>query len=260
MKSFTYYMARIGNLYRGNLKANGVIGILKLTYAIGLCAAGPVYSRIGFEKRYCPSCGWAGANFLPFLATGYTNFQVRCPRCQCHPRHRAHQLFYKNNLRLMEKKGKLLYFAPESNVNNLRNNKNLEVRTSNYRTNTADYDIDIMQIQFEDNSWDYIICHRVIEHIPDDVLGMEELFRVLKPSGILILSVPIDDTLETTIEYGEPNPMENDHYYNYALDFEQRIPKVFDITRYKFSDLYTEKEFKAMALQDDYLFICRKPG
>jgi ubiquinone/menaquinone biosynthesis C-methylase UbiE len=159
----------------------------------------------------------------------------------------------------MEKKGRLLYFAPESNVKFLRKNKDLEVKTSNYMEDTADYDIDIMDIPFEDNTWDFIICHRVIEHISDDRLGMSELYRVLKPSGILILSVPIDTTLKTTIDYGEPNPFENEHYYKYALDFEDRIPKQFKITMHAFSELFSKKEFREMSLIEDYLFICEKP-
>ena len=258
MKRVIYYISRVADFYRGNYKAYGVAGIIKLTLAIGLCALSPIYSRTGLAKRHCPVCGWKGANFLPFLAIGYVDFQVRCPRCQCHPRHRAHQLFYDNQMRFMEKEGRLLYFAPERNVENLKKNKNLEVKTSNYHENTADYDIDIMDIPFEDNSWDYIICHRVVEHIPDDRLGMSELYRILKPSGILVLSVPIDDTLDKTIDYGKPNPLENEHYYNYALDFEERIPAQFKVTRYSFANLFSEKEFKEMCLVDDYIFLCEK--
>lgn len=258
MKRMSHFLSRVMELYSGNYRTGGVTGILRLTFAMGLCAIGPLYSRIGLTRRYCPSCGWRGANFLPFLATGYVHYQVRCPSCQCHARHRAHQLFYENQMKLMEKEGRLLYFAPESNVENLKKNKNLEVKTSNYREDTADYDIDIMDIPFADNTWDYIICHRVIEHIPDDRLGMQELYRILKPSGKLILSVPIDVTLGKTIDYGKPNPFENDHYYNYALDFEDRIPEQFKVTRYAFSDLYSKKEFKEMSLVNDFVFLCEK--
>jgi SAM-dependent methyltransferase len=258
IKTFTRYLTRTLELYRGNLKTSGLTGLFRLTAAIGLCVAAPLYSRTGFTKRYCPACGWKGANFLPFLATGYVSFQVRCPQCQCASRHRAHQIFYEKHLRLMEKQGRLLYFAPESNVEKIRKNTKLEVKTSNYMEDTADYDIDIMHIPFEDNTWDYIICHRVIEHIPDDELGMRELYRILKPSGTLILSVPIDSTLEKTIAYGSPNPLENDHYYNYAPDFADRIPEQFKVTTYTFSHLFSAKEFKEMSLIEDYLFICEK--
>jgi len=258
MRKIGHYFSRTVEFYRGNYKTNGLTGLLRLTLALGLCALGPIYSRIGFTKRYCPSCRWKGANFLPFLAIGYVHFKVRCPSCQCHARHRAHQIFYEKHLQLMEEEGRLLYFAPESNVENLKKNKNLEVKTSNYMEDTADYDIDIMDIPFDDNTWDYIICHRVIEHISDDRLGMRELYRILKPSGKLILSVPIDDTLEKTIDYGKPNPFENDHYYNYSLDFEKRIPEQFKVTRHAFSDIFSKKEFNEMSLSDDYIFICEK--
>lgn len=258
MRRIGYYFSRIIVFYSGNYKTSGLVGVLRLSLALGLCALGPLYSRIGLSRRFCPSCGWKGAHFLPFLATGYVGFNARCPSCQCHPRHRAHQLFYEKHMQLMEKEGRLLYFAPESNVDNLRKNKKLDVKTSNYKEDTADYDIDIMHIPFDDNTWDYIICHRVIEHIPDDRLGMREIYRILKPSGILILSVPIDDSIKETIDYGKPNPLENDHYYYYAMDFEERIPEQFKVTKYSFSDLFSKKEFDEMSLVDDYLFICEK--
>jgi SAM-dependent methyltransferase len=251
-------LTRTLECYAGNYRTGGLIGVLKLTFAMGLCAIGPVYSKIGFTKRYCPSCDWKGANFLLFLATGYVSFQVRCPRCQCSSRHRAHQFFYDNHLHLMEKSGRLLYFAPESNVEKIKRNKKLTVKTSNYGGNSADYDIDIMAIPFEDNSWDFIICHRVIEHIPDDRLGMRELYRVLKPSGTLVLSVPIDNTLSKTIDYGAPNPLENDHYYNYALDFSERIPTQFKTTKFTFSEVFSAQQFRELSLIEDYLFICEK--
>jgi ubiquinone/menaquinone biosynthesis C-methylase UbiE len=41
-----------------------------------------------------------------------------------------------------------------------------------------------------DNSFDSIVSFQVIEHIKDDTLFLEEIYRVLKPGGIALLTTP----------------------------------------------------------------------
>jgi SAM-dependent methyltransferase len=41
-----------------------------------------------------------------------------------------------------------------------------------------------------DGSIDVVLCTQVLEHIPEPVPVVEEIFRVLRPGGTLILSVP----------------------------------------------------------------------
>ena len=45
-------------------------------------------------------------------------------------------------------------------------------------------------LPFEDESFDRIIAAEVMEHLPDDTVAMAELTRVLKPGGIIAVSVP----------------------------------------------------------------------
>jgi len=49
---------------------------------------------------------------------------------------------------------------------------------------------DITQLEFEDNAFDLVICCEVLEHVPNYQAGLRELNRVLKPSGLAIVSVP----------------------------------------------------------------------
>ncbi len=49
---------------------------------------------------------------------------------------------------------------------------------------------DITASQFEDASYDLILCTEVIEHIHDSVTALKEMRRILKPGGILVLSTP----------------------------------------------------------------------
>ncbi len=45
-------------------------------------------------------------------------------------------------------------------------------------------------LPFADRTFDVILCNQVLEHIPDDLLVLNELHRVLKRDGLLILGVP----------------------------------------------------------------------
>jgi SAM-dependent methyltransferase len=47
-----------------------------------------------------------------------------------------------------------------------------------------------LQLPFADHSIDKIICSEVLEHIPDYQQAIAEIYRVLKPGGLLALSVP----------------------------------------------------------------------
>lgn len=47
----------------------------------------------------------------------------------------------------------------------------------------------VLDLPFEDNTFDYIVCSGVIHHTPDPRKAFAELTRVLKPGGTLWLSV-----------------------------------------------------------------------
>ena len=54
----------------------------------------------------------------------------------------------------------------------------------------ADYFYDGNAFPFEDASFDGVICNEVLEHVFNPDQFLREIFRVLKPSGDLLLSVP----------------------------------------------------------------------
>lgn len=49
---------------------------------------------------------------------------------------------------------------------------------------------DINNMPFQDGSYDSVICSEVLEHVPAPEESIKELIRVLKPGGVLALSVP----------------------------------------------------------------------
>lgn len=50
---------------------------------------------------------------------------------------------------------------------------------------------DIQNMPFENDNFDLVLCLEVLEHIPEPELALEEIFRVLKKRGILLLSAPL---------------------------------------------------------------------
>lgn len=47
-----------------------------------------------------------------------------------------------------------------------------------------------LELPFADNSIDKAVSSEVLEHLPDDRAAVAELFRVLKPGGSLVITVP----------------------------------------------------------------------
>src|ERR1700712_843623 len=49
---------------------------------------------------------------------------------------------------------------------------------------------DLLHLPVPDASVDRVMASEVLEHIPDDVTAMAEIFRVLKPGGRMVMTVP----------------------------------------------------------------------
>jgi 2-polyprenyl-6-hydroxyphenyl methylase / 3-demethylubiquinone-9 3-methyltransferase len=97
---------------------------------------------------------------------------------------------------------------------------------------------DLMKrLPFEDKTFDKIVMSEVVEHLPDDVKGLKEVRRVLKPGGILVLTVPnanypflwdpVNWTLEhlfgTHVESGFWAGIWNQHLRLYKLSQIQKV-------------------------------------
>lgn len=53
--------------------------------------------------------------------------------------------------------------------------------------------MDITQLNLPDHSFDLILCYHILEHVEEDKKAMNELYRVLKPSGNCIIQTPFKD-------------------------------------------------------------------
>ncbi len=86
---------------------------------------------------------------------------------------------------------------------------------------------DIQQLSFESNTFDFVICNHVLEHVENDHLALSEIHRVLKPGGFAILQVPlslkINQTISAKKNWGTRDKIfflgQKDHLRLYGLDF-----------------------------------------
>ncbi len=49
---------------------------------------------------------------------------------------------------------------------------------------------DLQDLDVEDGQWDHAMLNEVLEHVPDDRLGLSEVHRILKPGGLLFIFSP----------------------------------------------------------------------
>ncbi len=144
-----------------------------------------------------------GKSFRKFLPYGYEQQRenVLSPSTLSLERHRLLWLYLKNETSLFSEKIKLLHFAPEQAFyKRFKKMQNLEYTTTDLNSPLADVKADICNLPFKDNSFNFILCNHVLEHIPNDTKAMQELYRVLAPGGTAILQIPQDLSRAVTFE------------------------------------------------------------
>lgn len=61
---------------------------------------------------------------------------------------------------------------------------------------------DVQALRLADSSFDLVTSTEVFEHVPDDMKGFREIWRVLRPGGRFIFTVPLldgDETIERAL-------------------------------------------------------------
>lgn len=127
--------------------------------------------------------------------------QFECPRCGAHDRER-HLLMYLERMGLLASmQGKsVLHFAPEKRLAR----RITAIAPSRYvpcdlYPSTPDVQrVDMLEMPFEDKTFDLVIANHVLEHVDDDLKALAEIHRVLKPGGHAILQTPYSEKLHHT--------------------------------------------------------------
>lgn len=83
--------------------------------------------------------------------------------------------------------------------------------------------LDVMAIDRDGATYDWVILNHVLEHVRDDVAALGELGRVTRPSGVIHLTIPNPTRSLQTNDWGYADPETNEHYRAYGSDFPDRI-------------------------------------
>jgi SAM-dependent methyltransferase len=216
----------------------------------------------GRPPRTCPICGYHGV----FISVGHPGrWDARCLNCGSRERHRLLHLWITEGGgdKLADKR--ILHFAPEKAfMRRMRGNRLYE--TADLMQSGVTHRADITDTKLPAGSYDVVLANHVLEHIPDDRAAIAELFRLLRPGGFALLTVPVNATRPTT--YENPAITEaadrwahfsaHDHVRYYGLDFADRLAEAgFAVEAFR---LPPEEEVKYGLLRDEWLTIARKPA
>lgn len=229
------------------------------------------------KKRYCIMCNSWVSEFSSFgdrgdlfgqyhiIGGGHRKNSI-CPICGSLDRTRWAFYVLSKYTNIFENKCKVLHFAPESSLSErIGINSSCEYYTCDIEAGRAMYVIDIRDIPFKDNIFDYVILNHVLEHIKDERQAISELKRVVKPGGKMILSFPIcmeQKTLEgsgtESLEECHKLYGQEDHVRLYGNDFKERLEQYgLNVRIYTPGDEFNSGEAEKFGfIYDDNLIIC----
>ena len=162
------------------------------------------------EKFKCPVCDYSGSFLDIDSQTTGLRKHAKCPKCGALERHRLQYLVVSDLLSSIDPMSRrMLHFAPEPFFRDFFSSRFGHYETADLNMDDVDHNVDLQQLPFEDDTYDFVFASHVLEHVPDDQRAISEIRRILKPKGIAILPVPL--VAEETVEYPEPNPNEYFH-------------------------------------------------
>lgn len=224
----------------------------------------------------CPICNSQFKIFGIYGLIKRTN--AKCYTCGSLERHRLLWKYLEERKDFFKPKRKIriLHFAPEQIFYDVFvKNEDFEYTPCDlfpekykFRDNNRIEKVDITNIPFKDNYFDFILCNHVLEHISNDKLAMSELFRVMKKDGWGIFQVPIDYSREFTYEdftITQPDEREkefgqSDHVRWYGRDYKNRLENVgFIVNEDDYVKTFSTIElFKYGLSSSELIYNCRK--
>jgi SAM-dependent methyltransferase len=238
-------------------------------YLILLSRFFSIFIRIFYlgNRYYCPICKSHFRKFLPYGNKGKEN--RLCPKCLSLERHRLIWLYLSTKTNLLSREISFLHIAPEQPfLKKFQKQKNWKYVTADLESPIADVKMDIRNMPFNNEEFDFVMCNHVLEHIDDDLKAMKEIYRVLKKGGSAILQVPIDNNLESTYEdftITDPKEREKhfgqyDHVRVYGKDYAERLKNAgFKVEINDYVKTLTKEEIDLYRLdENEYIYIAHK--
>lgn len=220
-------------------------------------------------SRYtCPCCGWR----LRAFTHGGTSFQVRdlgyCPRCNSKARHRRIWLYLEHRTNLFSDPLRLFHVSPKYCFSRrfiTMPNLDYVGVDLNDRPNIAAW-ADITATPIRSDTFDAVICVHVLEEIERDRTAMQELYRILKPGGWAVITVPTRLDRETYEDPTITSPEERlrafgekAHVRIYGRDLKERLEACgFQVQIDLGKDIERQTMEKYGLRDDENIFYCTK--
>lgn len=233
-----------------------------------------LYKSIKFSgsSRYCPVCSKSSSAFSSFSVPPVPpRADAECPWCGSLERHRLLMLFLEREGLLKRDRLNILHPAPEAYMSSVFQYPGLNHNyiTADLLRRDVKIRLDLCDICFRDNYFHLIVCNHVLEHVQDDLLALSEMYRVLLPDGVALLTVPQDSSraftyedpcvtsaAERTLKFGQA-----DHVRVYGHDFASRVKSVgFSVREFNGSNFLTAAERGLMGITDasGSIYVCTK--
>lgn len=206
---------------------------------------------------YCLMCGWQGKTFMKGNI---------CPSCKSMARHRL--IPYSVQHFQLNFNQRLLHIGP--NMDEVAYVLRQFIPSQYHRldinpTNLVNLRGSLYHIPLSDNSIDVGFIWHVLEHVPDDRLAIQEMYRVLRNGGMFLVSVPLNppgrkQTFEDKSlprgQYLEVHGHE-DHVRSCGLDYVDRFRELgFEIRTLNVKDDVPLSEKQLFGLSDSHLAWC----
>lgn len=240
------------------------------------------------KKYYCPLCQ---QSYKSMLSGGFdlpVNKEMKiigagrrenvvCPGCGSTDRDRLLYTYLNNTPGLLKPFVKILHIAPEpglskylKSIGKIAYKSGVKYHEGFYYGNNIPL-FDILNLPFDNNRFELVVCNHVLEHIENDKRAMEEIFRVMQPGAKAILQVPWSPLLKETIEdpsITDPKEREKnfgqfDHVRLYGSDYPERLRKVgFEVEIVTLEQLNIKVDYqnKICIIPNEVIFIAKKPA
>lgn len=179
------------------------------------------FFRLFRAKTFCPICQEHDRGFSPLPEFyrinaekyGYSHFgkgemtaldTYSCKNCGASDRERLYAWWLKRLYFRKVRRNTMtaIHFAPEIGLSNFVKRQGFfrDYQTADFTMQEVDHKVDLMNLPFADEAYDFFICSHVLEHVSDDRKAIAELYRITKRGGKGILMAPIMTDLPKTIE------------------------------------------------------------
>lgn len=179
-------------------------------------------------SRQCPVCGWRGRAFRAFLSSDEVIPGCICPGCGSFDRHR--QLVLGVRMELAQCRGSqsgprmILGYSLSTALRFLLEHEGV---ARCFRTDIAvgdnrfapDFVSDLRRTPFGKETFDWIFCSHVLEHIQELDLCVNEILRMLKPGGVAWVQVPFEPGIAHSRRIEIDPHRAHAHAWQFAPDF-----------------------------------------